>query len=138
MEKIIINNTEIGSLNYLDGFWKAKPSSDKVCRFAKKEEAELYIKRVYKVDSNMDKIKEVLKKHHNITDVKKNKIKKDEVVFVLSGKFKDTDMIIELWANDYTVDIHPKNISRWNKDTSSWHEGVFRGTLLMEGEDGNR
>jgi len=134
MEKIIINNIEIGTLSHLNGCWEAKPSSDEVCRFVKKEEAELYLKQVHEIESSMGKIKDALKKHHSITDVKKiqvNDFEEDGAVFVLSGKLEDIEVLIELWAKDYCIDVYPK-------DTARWDETVFRGTLLMEDKDGNR
>ena len=125
MKKIIINNIEIGSLSYSSGYWEAKPSSDEVCRFEKKEEAELYIKQVHEIESNMDKIKETLKKHHNVIDIKKkgiNNAEEDGAVFLLLGTYKDIEVLMELWAKDYCIDIY---------SNANWSDTIFFGTLQV-------
>ena len=137
MRNIIINNVKAiftgiaknkGIEHLANGTYGVKVYDNKVCNFYKQNDAEIFSSHIGQVKSNIKNIKKSLKFNYGITNVKIiniNDFEEDGAVFVLSGVLKDTEVLIELWAKDYCVDIYPK-------DSSKWNETIFFGTLPIE------
>ena len=120
------NSTLNREIKYLNGLYEVKLYSGEICRFHEEDIAKIFSNQMNQVESNIEKIKQSLERNHGIVNVETitvNDLEEDGAVFVLSGLQKDIEVLIELWAKCYRVDIYPKDSSRWD-------ETIFHGTLV--------
>ena len=120
------NSTANKEIKYLNGLYEVKLYNGEICRFHKEDIAKLFLNQMNQVESNFKNIKQSLELNHGIVDVRTitvNDFEEDGAVFVLSGVLKDAEVLIELWAKDYCIDVYPKDSNRWD-------ETIFHGTLV--------